>query len=185
MPVGVSEQYSADLQVAETHRDTINLHQERQRRRHQGQVQVWRWWNRYEMSNTETKQTFCLWENSTARLWGSLVLDEAEQVKNIPTPEINDWLFITHLLLRSLLLLEVRHSSWENPHTYFPDTTPAVDQRNEPLLTAYDLIRVNELGKSPGTGFVRLTANNCSVDVVGKLQAFYRWAFCWIFFKWL
>lgn len=109
--------YSADLQVAETHQDTINLHQrgregdaESKSRCYDDEV-VMKWvtlkLNRHFVCK-KTPQSTC----EALLCW-----TRQNRSKTYTTPQINDWLFITHLLLESLLLLEVRHSSWENQHT--------------------------------------------------------------------
>lgn len=108
---------SADLQVAETHQDTINLHQrgregdaESKSRCYDDEV-VMKWvtlkLNRHFVCK-KTPQSTC----EALLCW-----TRQNRSKTYTTPQINDWLFITHLLLESLLLLEVRHSSWENQHT--------------------------------------------------------------------
>lgn len=109
--------YSADLQVAEIHQDTINLHQrgregdaESKSRCYDDEV-VMKWvtlkLNRHFVCK-KTPQSTC----EALLCW-----TRQNRSKTYTTPQINDWLFITHLLLESLLLLEVRHSSWENQHT--------------------------------------------------------------------
>lgn len=113
----VVSDYSADLQVAETHQDTINLHQrgregdaESKSRCYDDEV-VMKWvtlkLNRHFVCK-KTPQSTC----EALLCW-----TRQNRSKTYTTPQINDWLFITHLLLESLLLLEVRHSSWENQHT--------------------------------------------------------------------
>lgn len=113
----VVSDYSADLQVAETHQDTINLHQrgregdaESKSRCYDDEV-VMKWvtlkLNRHFVCK-KTPQSAC----EALLCW-----TRQNRSKTYTTPQINDWLFITHLLLESLLLLEVRHSSWENQHT--------------------------------------------------------------------
>lgn len=109
--------YSADLQVAEIHQDTINLHQrgregdaESKSRCYDDEI-VMKWvtlkLNRHFVCK-KTPQSTC----EALLCW-----TRQNRSKTYTTPQINDWLFITHLLLESLLLLEVRHSSWENQHT--------------------------------------------------------------------
>lgn len=113
----VVSDYSADLQVAEIHQDTINLHQrgregdaESKSRCYDDEV-VMKWvtlkLNRHFVCK-KTPQSTC----EALLCW-----TRQNRSKTYTTPQINDWLFITHLLLESLLLLEVRHSSWENQHT--------------------------------------------------------------------
>lgn len=113
----VVSDYSADLQVAETHQDTINLHQrgregdaESKSRCYDDEI-VMKWvtlkLNRHFVCK-KTPQSTC----EALLCW-----TRQNRSKTYTTPQINDWLFITHLLLESLLLLEVRHSSWENQHT--------------------------------------------------------------------
>lgn len=109
--------YSADLQVAETHQDTINLHQRgregdaKSKSRCYDDEIVMKWvtlkLNRHFVCK-KTPQSTC----EALLCW-----TRQNRSKTYTTPQINDWLFITHLLLESLLLLEVRHSSWENQHT--------------------------------------------------------------------
>lgn len=113
----VVSDYSADLQVAETHQDTINLHQERQGRRRQVQVQVLRWWSRLKWVTLKLNRHFVCKKTPQSTCEALLCWTRQNRSKTYTTPQINDWLFITHLLLESLLLLEVRHSSWENQHT--------------------------------------------------------------------
>lgn len=113
----VVSDYSADLQVAETHQDTINLNQrgregdaESKSRCYDDEI-VMKWvtlkLNRHFVCK-KTPQSTC----EALLCW-----TRQNRSKTYTTPQINDWLFITHLLLESLLLLEVRHSSWENQHT--------------------------------------------------------------------